>query len=191
MADLQFVDQHNMVACLERSDENDEFHHIFWATAKSKTVNDVKQIHATIDGKTMVISESSVKSDLHFNDEDGITCLSNDEIFINLALMGRTKRGWDTEISQSSGPPKKVSDESAYTREDNRVVRAATTASSLEVEQESGNIHKTRPTTTLNEPSPQGLGSGSEPKRQDTTLGVQMLRLGLRLHLKSPMTHLS
>ncbi|GKA46184.1 hypothetical protein Tco_0738980 [Tanacetum coccineum] len=58
------------------------------ATAKSKTVNDVKQIHATVDGKTMVISESSMRSDLHFNDEDGITCLSNDEIFVNLALMG-------------------------------------------------------------------------------------------------------
>ncbi|GJV04612.1 putative ribonuclease H-like domain-containing protein [Tanacetum coccineum] len=80
-----------------RSDENAEFHQIvdflttssihyaltisptiyasyieqFWATAKSKTVNDVKQIHATVDGKTMVISESSVRSDLYFNDEDG------------------------------------------------------------------------------------------------------------------------
>nr|GEZ09404.1 hypothetical protein [Tanacetum cinerariifolium] len=36
----------------------------------------------------MVISESSVRSDLHFNDEDGITCLSNVEIFENLALIG-------------------------------------------------------------------------------------------------------
>ncbi|GJW62706.1 hypothetical protein Tco_0112041 [Tanacetum coccineum] len=114
MADLEFVDQHNMVACLERTDGNAEFHQIvdflttssihyaltvsptiyasyieqFWATAKSKTVNNVKQIHATVDGKTVVISESSVRSDLYFNDEDGITCLSNDEIFVNLALMG-------------------------------------------------------------------------------------------------------
>ncbi|GJR53857.1 hypothetical protein Tco_1404378 [Tanacetum coccineum] len=36
----------------------------------------------------MVISESSVRSDLLFNDEDGIACLTNDEIFENLALMG-------------------------------------------------------------------------------------------------------
>ncbi|GJW54881.1 hypothetical protein Tco_0098966 [Tanacetum coccineum] len=103
-----------MVACLERTDGNAEFHQIvdflttspihyaltvsptiyasyieqFWATAKSKTVNDVKQIHATVDGKKVVISESLVRSDLHFNDEDGINCLSNDEIFVNLALMG-------------------------------------------------------------------------------------------------------
>nr|GEV32654.1 uncharacterized mitochondrial protein AtMg00810-like [Tanacetum cinerariifolium] len=59
------------------------------ATAKSKTVNDVKQIHATVDGKTMVITQSSVRSDLYFNDEDSITCLSNDEIFENLALIGK------------------------------------------------------------------------------------------------------
>nr|GEW78428.1 abelson tyrosine-protein kinase [Tanacetum cinerariifolium] len=96
----------------------------FWATSKSKTVNDVKQIHAIVDGKTVVISESSVRSDLHFNDEDGITCLSNDAIFVDLALIGAT-----------------------------------TTATSLEAEQESGNINKTRSTKTLNEPSPQGTGS--------------------------------
>ncbi|GJS47817.1 hypothetical protein Tco_0597938 [Tanacetum coccineum] len=103
-----------MVACLEKSEENVEFHQIvdflstcsinyaltvsptiyasyieqFWNTATSKTVNLVKQIHAIVDGKAMVISESSVRSDLLFNDEDGIACLTNDEIFENLALMG-------------------------------------------------------------------------------------------------------
>ncbi|GJX70505.1 hypothetical protein Tco_0307676 [Tanacetum coccineum] len=97
MADLKFVGQHNMVACLEKSEENVEFHQIvdffstcsinyaltvsptiyasyieqFWNTATSKTVNSVKQIHAIVDGKAVVISESSVRSDLLFNDEDG------------------------------------------------------------------------------------------------------------------------
>ncbi|GJU87391.1 hypothetical protein Tco_1294937 [Tanacetum coccineum] len=42
----------------------------FWNTATSKTVNSVKQIHAIVDGKAVVISESSVRSDLLFNDED-------------------------------------------------------------------------------------------------------------------------
>ncbi|GJZ64297.1 putative ribonuclease H-like domain-containing protein, partial [Tanacetum coccineum] len=60
----------------------------FWNTATSKTVNSVKQIHAIVDGKAVVISESSVRSNLLFNDEDGVTCLTNDEIFENLALMG-------------------------------------------------------------------------------------------------------
>ncbi|GJZ36575.1 hypothetical protein Tco_0582766 [Tanacetum coccineum] len=60
----------------------------FWNTAISKTLNSVNQIHAIVDGKVVVISESSVRSDLLFNDEDGIACLTNDEIFENLALMG-------------------------------------------------------------------------------------------------------
>ncbi|GKC98305.1 hypothetical protein Tco_1168580 [Tanacetum coccineum] len=60
----------------------------FWNTVNSQTVNDVKQIYATVDDKTVVILESSVRSDLHFNDEDGITCLTNTAIFENLALMG-------------------------------------------------------------------------------------------------------
>ncbi|GKB51776.1 hypothetical protein Tco_0902529 [Tanacetum coccineum] len=102
------------ITCLEKSDENAEFHQIvdflstcsinyaltvsptiyasyieqFWNTATSKIINSVKQIHAIVDGKAVVISESSVRSDLLFNDEDGVTCLTNDEIFENLALMG-------------------------------------------------------------------------------------------------------
>ncbi|GJY50989.1 putative ribonuclease H-like domain-containing protein [Tanacetum coccineum] len=60
----------------------------FSNTATSKTVNSLKQIHAVVDDKAVVISESSVRNDLLFNDEDGITCLTNDEIFENLALMG-------------------------------------------------------------------------------------------------------
>ncbi|GKB06720.1 hypothetical protein Tco_0834953 [Tanacetum coccineum] len=60
----------------------------FWNTATSKTVNLVNQLHAIFDGKAVVISESSVRSDLLFNDKDGIACLTNDEIFENLALMG-------------------------------------------------------------------------------------------------------
>ncbi|GJV33925.1 ribonuclease H-like domain, gag-pre-integrase domain protein [Tanacetum coccineum] len=114
MADLAFVNQHNMVAYLEKSDENAEFHQIvdflstcsinyaltvsptiyasyieqFWNTATSKTVNSVKQIHAIVNDRAVVISESSVRNDLLFDDEDGITCLTNDEIFENLALMG-------------------------------------------------------------------------------------------------------
>nr|GEV26188.1 putative ribonuclease H-like domain-containing protein [Tanacetum cinerariifolium] len=77
----------------------------------------------------------------------------------------------DTKIPQFSGPPKKVGDEAVHTGEDDKVVRAATTIDSLEAEQESGNINKTLPTTTLNEPSPKGTGSGSGPRCHVTTLG--------------------
>nr|GFB39791.1 xylulose kinase-1 [Tanacetum cinerariifolium] len=103
-----------MVASLKKKEENAEFHQIvyflstcsinyaltgsptiyasyieqFWNTAISKTVNSVKQIHAIVDGKAVVISKSSVRSDLLFNDEDGIACLTNAKNFENLALMG-------------------------------------------------------------------------------------------------------
>ncbi|GJZ84244.1 hypothetical protein Tco_0649583 [Tanacetum coccineum] len=67
-----------MVAYLEKSEGNADFHEIVdFLTASFgilHIVNDVKQIHATVDGKTVVISESSVMSDLYFIDEDGITC---------------------------------------------------------------------------------------------------------------------
>ncbi|GJS98276.1 putative ribonuclease H-like domain-containing protein [Tanacetum coccineum] len=60
----------------------------FWNTASLKTINSEKQIHANVDGKAVVVSESSVRRDLHLNDEDGTACLTVNEIFENLALMG-------------------------------------------------------------------------------------------------------
>nr|GEX17913.1 hypothetical protein [Tanacetum cinerariifolium] len=54
----------------------------------------------------------------------------------------RTKRGKDTKIPQSSSPPKKVGDEAVYTGEDDRVVRAATTAASLKADGEDSMEHQ-------------------------------------------------
>ncbi|GJV27419.1 hypothetical protein Tco_1383867 [Tanacetum coccineum] len=114
MADLEFVDQYNMVACLEKTLGNSEFHEIvdfltsslihhaltvsptiyisyieqFWNTASSQTVNDEKQIHATVDSKAVVVTEASIRSSLLLNDADGTACLTNEAIFQNLALMG-------------------------------------------------------------------------------------------------------
>ncbi|GJR47679.1 hypothetical protein Tco_1315782 [Tanacetum coccineum] len=42
----------------------------FWNTATSKIVNLVKQIHGIVDGKAVVITESSVRNDLLLDDED-------------------------------------------------------------------------------------------------------------------------
>ncbi|GJV86352.1 putative ribonuclease H-like domain-containing protein [Tanacetum coccineum] len=60
----------------------------FWNTVCLKTINLEKQIHANVDGKAVVVSESSVRRDLYLNDEDGTACLTTNEIFENLALMG-------------------------------------------------------------------------------------------------------
>ncbi|GJY12914.1 hypothetical protein Tco_0382223 [Tanacetum coccineum] len=53
------------------------------------------------------------------------------------------KRGRDTKIPQSSGPPAKVGDEAVHKELGDRMERAATTASSLEAEQDSGSGPRT------------------------------------------------
>ncbi|GJS41335.1 hypothetical protein Tco_0566378 [Tanacetum coccineum] len=121
MAALVSCPKHNMVACLEKTERNAQFHEIvdfltrssiyysltvsptvstslieqFWNTATSKTVNDVSYIKAKVAGKTVSISEASIRRDLLFNDVDGIDCLTNQEIYENLQLMGSKSTSWD------------------------------------------------------------------------------------------------
>ncbi|GJT64104.1 hypothetical protein Tco_1015584 [Tanacetum coccineum] len=91
----------------------------FWNTAYLKTIKSEKQIHANVDGKVVVVSESSVRRDLYLHDEDG-----------------EDKCGWNTEIAQSGGSPLKVGDETVHKEWGHSVVRDATTASSFEAQQE-------------------------------------------------------
>ncbi|GKD41634.1 hypothetical protein Tco_1261841 [Tanacetum coccineum] len=63
------------------------------------------------------------------------------------------KRGQDTKIPQSSGPFEKVGDEAVHKELGDGMERAATTASSLEAEQDSSNINRTQFMATLNEPN--------------------------------------
>ncbi|GJW05644.1 putative ribonuclease H-like domain-containing protein [Tanacetum coccineum] len=63
----------------KKSEGNADFHEIVYFLTAST-------VHYALT--TVVISESSVRSDLHFNDEDGSTYLTNDAIFENLALIG-------------------------------------------------------------------------------------------------------
>ncbi|GJS83615.1 putative ribonuclease H-like domain-containing protein [Tanacetum coccineum] len=59
-----------------------------------------------------------------------------------------------TEISQSSRPINLVADETVYKEWEDRMERAATTASSLDAEQDNGNINRTQSMATLNESFP-------------------------------------
>ncbi|GJR73150.1 hypothetical protein Tco_0085515 [Tanacetum coccineum] len=58
-------------------------------TAKSRTVNNISYIDATVAGKPVTISEASIRSDLLFDDVDGIDSLTNQAIFDNIQLMGQ------------------------------------------------------------------------------------------------------
>ena len=114
MAALDSFPKHNMVAYLEKYEGNVEFHEIvdfllqssiryaltvsltvytsfieqFWNTATSKTINNVRQIKAKVAGKTVLITEASIRRDLLFNDVDGIDCLTNEDIYANIPFMG-------------------------------------------------------------------------------------------------------
>ncbi|GKA57601.1 putative ribonuclease H-like domain-containing protein, partial [Tanacetum coccineum] len=71
----------------------------------------------------------------------------------------KTKRK-ATKISQSSGPTTLVADKTVHKERGDSVERAATTATSLDTEQGSGNINRTQSTTIPNVPFPQGIGLG-------------------------------
>ncbi|GJV42196.1 putative ribonuclease H-like domain-containing protein [Tanacetum coccineum] len=60
----------------------------FWATAKVKTVNGERQLQALVDKKKVIITETSIKSDLNLEDACGTDCLPTDTIFEELARMG-------------------------------------------------------------------------------------------------------
>ncbi|GJV87381.1 hypothetical protein Tco_1531319 [Tanacetum coccineum] len=114
MAALESCPKHNMIAYLEKTEGNVEFHEVidflrrsyiyhaltvspvvsttfveqFWTSAKSKTINNVRHITAKVAGKFVSISEASIRTDLIFDDADGIDTLPNQAIFNAIQLMG-------------------------------------------------------------------------------------------------------
>ncbi|GJV73705.1 hypothetical protein Tco_1493700 [Tanacetum coccineum] len=103
-----------MVTYLEKTDRNAEFHEIidflarssihnaltvspivsitfveqFWMSAKSKIINNVRYITTKVVRKPVSIYEASIRSDLLFDDADGIDSLPNQAIFDAIQLMG-------------------------------------------------------------------------------------------------------
>ncbi|GJW96006.1 hypothetical protein Tco_0947083 [Tanacetum coccineum] len=121
MAALTFADSHNMVAYLEKSTDNADFDEIvdflnanpigyaltisptiyvsyieqFYSTAKIKTINNQTQRCAKVNGKTIVITKSSVRRNLQFNDEDAVfndeyaIDSHNKKVFANMRRQGK------------------------------------------------------------------------------------------------------
>ncbi|GJX34767.1 hypothetical protein Tco_0246324 [Tanacetum coccineum] len=74
-------------------------------------------------------------------------------------------------------PIPNVVDAAIFKEWDDSVVRATTTAASLDAAQASGNISKTQSTTMSNDPLSQEISSGDRPRCQEA-MGVSLLRLG-------------
>nr|GEV96015.1 hypothetical protein [Tanacetum cinerariifolium] len=122
----------------------------FWATVKAKTINGEVQLQALVVGKKVIITESTIRRDLKQEDTKGVDCLPNAAIFEQLTLMRKTKRK-DTKLPQTSVPIS-VADEAVNEEMDDSFERAATTATSLNAEQDKGNIFKIQSKATPNEP---------------------------------------
>ncbi|GJR55872.1 hypothetical protein Tco_1406393 [Tanacetum coccineum] len=114
MGKLAFCDYHNMVAILEKTEHNTDFHQIvdfleashiryalmvhptvyvahiqqFWSTARVETVDEATKIIATVNGRQRTLTESSIRRHLKLNDAEGISTLPDTDLFENLSLMG-------------------------------------------------------------------------------------------------------
>ncbi|GKC52481.1 hypothetical protein Tco_1075226 [Tanacetum coccineum] len=114
MSNHKFAETHNLVLFLEKTKESDGFEGIidflnvssiryaltmnptiyttcieqFWSTAKVKTVNGERQIQALVDKKKVIITETSIRSDLKLEDAEGTDCLPTATIFAELERMG-------------------------------------------------------------------------------------------------------
>ncbi|GKG43692.1 hypothetical protein Tco_0482785, partial [Tanacetum coccineum] len=77
-------------------------------------------------------------------------------------------------LPQTSVPIPYVPDEAVHQERGDSVEMAATTATTLEVMQDSSNTAKTYSTTTPTEPISQETGSDGGPKRQETMRGASV-----------------
>ena len=115
MAELEFCNKHNMVAILDKTDDNTDFHPIinflnrshikyaltastvvytliitqFWRKAALEIDDSGHQvITAPIKKVEVRVSEAIIRKLLKFGDEEGISGLSDEEIFNELERMG-------------------------------------------------------------------------------------------------------
>ncbi|GKF80092.1 hypothetical protein Tco_0235660, partial [Tanacetum coccineum] len=78
----------------------------------------------------------------------------------------------NTQLPQTSVPISNVADEAIFKERDDRVVRATTTAASLDAAQASGNITKTQSTTMSNDHLSEEIGLSNRPRCQEAIKGV-------------------
>ncbi|GJQ91984.1 hypothetical protein Tco_0003123 [Tanacetum coccineum] len=90
MSAPKFADSHNMVVFLAKPTESDEFVQNF-DFLNANPIKYALTLQALVDGKKVIITETSVRRDLQFEDVEGIECLPNADIFEQLALIGYEK----------------------------------------------------------------------------------------------------
>ncbi|GJZ98016.1 putative ribonuclease H-like domain-containing protein [Tanacetum coccineum] len=147
----------------------------FDATGVVKKINKEVQFHALVDGKKVIVSEASSLSpkttawnEFSSTIASAIICLATNKKFnfskLIFESMVRNLDNMAGKFLMYPSEPVNVADEAVHKELGNRLVRATTTASSLEAEQDSGNITKAQSKVTPNEPGSQGTSLGGGPR---------------------------
>nr|GEW21065.1 hypothetical protein [Tanacetum cinerariifolium] len=156
----------------------------------AKTVNGEEQLQALMDGKKVIIIESTIRRDLQLEDAKGEGSANPTDphhkptiIQPSTSQPQKTKqhkkpRRKVTEVPQPSDPTNHVADE-AVNEMDDSLKRAVNTTTSLDAEQDICNIFKTQSKATPNEPGSQGTssGGGSRVLYLETTKTTQALEI--------------
>nr|GEW95315.1 hypothetical protein [Tanacetum cinerariifolium] len=102
------VNPHIYISCIKQ----------FWNTTSVKRSVDVTRLQALVDRKKIMISEDVIREILQLNDDEGVVCLPNEEIFAGLAQMGYEKpakrTSWN-EFSTAMASANQVGDLSTHT----------------------------------------------------------------------------
>ncbi|GJX61301.1 hypothetical protein Tco_0294201 [Tanacetum coccineum] len=146
MATLKFADSHNMVAFLSKPAKCKGFEQIV-DFLNAHTIKYALTVNPTIYTSCIEQFKATAKAKI-----------INEEVQLQALVDGKKPSGLTTNVA----------DEAVYVKMDNSLERAATTATSLDSEQDRGNINRTQSKEKLNEPSSIGTSSGSGPRNQDT-----------------------
>ncbi|GJX80902.1 hypothetical protein Tco_0329051 [Tanacetum coccineum] len=90
MSTLTFTNTHNMVAFLDKPTKSDGFHEII-DFLNANQIRYALTLQPLIEKKKVIITESSIRSDLHLEDAGGTDYLPTATIFEELARMGYKK----------------------------------------------------------------------------------------------------
>ncbi|GJY22724.1 hypothetical protein Tco_0396382 [Tanacetum coccineum] len=94
MSNLKFAETHNLVAFLEKPKESDGFEGII-DFLNASSIRYALTIQALVDGKKVIITETSVGRALQIKYAEGTECLHNATIFVELKRMSANTTAWN------------------------------------------------------------------------------------------------
>ncbi|GKD10853.1 hypothetical protein Tco_1190538 [Tanacetum coccineum] len=155
MTTLKFTDIHNMVAFLSKPAESDGFEQI------------VDFLNAQPIRYALTVNPTIYISCIEQFWSTGVVKTINEEVQLHALVDGKKKIITEASVRRDL-KLEDEEDEAIHKDLGDSLVRAATTASSLEAEQDSGSITKTRSKATPNESSSLRTTLGGGPKCQET-----------------------